>query len=182
MHCTGVIRQRRHGGGVAIYVRANLLLIVWFKPADDQNYKLLWVSVADVRVGAFSHPPRVTYTTDSLTNYIEYCIDELSQEFPAAPIVLAGDFKHIVDCDVEDSTGLQQLFTSPNVGQTLDRIFVSSQMYIVFRIVSSVIKSDHKAIIAYASQPMCVNKSKSENVSYCVAETTHTVPGVYLNA
>jgi len=116
MHCTGVIRQRRHGGGVAIYVRANLLLIVWFKPADDRNYKLLWVSVADVIVGAFSHPPRVTYTTDSLTNYIEYCIDELSQEFPAAPIVLAGDFKHIVDCDVEDSTGLQQLVHQPKRG------------------------------------------------------------------
>ena len=90
-------RQRRHRGGVAVYVRASLHSTVWFKPADDRNYELLLVCVGDVIVGALYQPPR----TLSLLNYIESCIDKLSQEFPAALLILAGDFNQIDDCDVE---------------------------------------------------------------------------------
>ena len=40
-------RQRRRGGGFTVYVRVNLRSVVWFKPADDRNYELLWVHVGD---------------------------------------------------------------------------------------------------------------------------------------
>ena len=93
-------------------------------------------------------------------DYTEACIDELIQEFPATPVVLAGDFNQISDRDVEESTGLQQLVHQPTRGPSLlDRIFVSNQMYSIVRIVSSIIKSDHKAIVSYPSQPMLANKS-----------------------
>jgi len=95
-----------------------------------------------------------------LLDYIEACIDELTQQFPAAHVVLAGDFNQIVDRDVEERTGLQQLVQQPTRGPSLlDRIFVSNQLYSVVRVISSVVKSDHKAIVAYASQPMLTNKS-----------------------
>jgi len=74
-------------------------------------------------------PPRASYTNHSLLNYIESCTDELSQEVPAAPIVFAGNFKQIVDRDVEERTGLQQHVHEPTQGPNLLHwIFISSQM------------------------------------------------------
>jgi len=102
-------RKRRRGGGVAVYVRNNIQSVVWTKLADDPNYELLWVYAGGVVFGALYHPPRALYSAYSLLNYIESCIDELSLEFPFAPVVLAGDFKQIPDCDVEQRTGMQQL-------------------------------------------------------------------------
>ena len=43
----------------------------------------------------------------------------------------------------------------------LDRILVSSHTYNVVRVVASLIKSDHKAVVAYASQPANVIKSRT---------------------
>ena len=97
-------RQRRRRR-VAVYVRTNLHSSVWVKPVnDDWNYELLCVRVGDVIVGALYHPPRASYTTHSPLNYIESCTDKLSQDFPAASIVLAGDLNQIVDRDAFKST------------------------------------------------------------------------------
>ena len=118
-----------------------------------------------VIIGALYHPPRASYSTHLLLNYIESCTDELSQEFPVAPVVLAGDFNQIPDCDVGDRTGMQQLVRQPTRGPNLlDRIFVSSHTYNVVRVVTSLIKSDHKAVVAYASQPAFANKSRTLKV------------------
>ena len=88
-------RQRRRGGGVAMYVRSTIAASVWTFSAEDRTYELLWIRVGGLIVGALYHPPRSQYKVDSLLDYIEACIDELYRDFPAASIVLAGDFNQI---------------------------------------------------------------------------------------
>jgi len=68
----------------------------------------------------------IVYTTDSLLNYIEACVDEINCQFLSATIVLAGDFNQLSDHDVAERTGLAQLVRQPTRGPNiLDRIFVS---------------------------------------------------------
>ena len=152
-------RLRRRGGGVAVYVRSALSSTVWTYSADDRTYELHWQRVGELFIGALYHPPRPTYATDALLNYIEAAVDELNREFPAASIVLAGDLNQLTDHDVAERTGLAQIVHQPTRGQNiLDRIFVSQPMYSTVRIVKSVMSSDHSAIVAYAMPPSLTNK------------------------
>ena len=123
-------RQRRRGGSVAIYARSTTQSTVWTYSKDDLKYEVLWVRVAGLFIGALYHPPRPQYSTESLLDYIEACVDELSQQASAAPIVLAGVFNQLSDGQLIEKTGLLQIVRQATRGpDVLDRIFVTSPMY-----------------------------------------------------
>jgi len=75
----------------------------------------------------------------------------VTEECPTAVIMLAGDFNMLDDQDVATRCTLQSIVNrstrSPN---TLDRIYVNEPCYTSIRVVTSTVKSDHKAVIAYA--------------------------------
>ena len=168
-------RQRRRGGGVAVYVRSGLQSSVWTYSADDRVYELHWQRVGDLFLGAVYHPPRPLYTTDSLLNYIETCVDEINCQFPSATIVLAGDFNQLSDHVVAERTGLAQIVRQPTRGPNiLDRIFVSRPAYSIVRVVSSVMRSDHRAIVAYAEQPSHVRKTTIVRTFRAVSPAQHS--------
>ena len=79
-------------------------------------------------------------------------MEELSRDFPAAPIVLAGDLNQLSDEDIVERTGLTQIVHQPTRGANiLDRVLISDpQLYTTVRVVASVVKSDHKAVVVYA--------------------------------
>jgi len=69
-------RIGRRGGGVALYIRTTTpSQSIWTYSADDAKYELLWVRVGDTFVGVLYHPPRPQYSSDSLLDYIEGCVD-----------------------------------------------------------------------------------------------------------
>jgi len=77
-------------------------------------------------------------------------VEEIHQQFPAAHIVLAGDFNQMSEADVTDHTGLTSIVYQPTRGaDILDRIFVSCPCYRNVRVVKAVVSSDHKAIVAH---------------------------------
>jgi hypothetical protein len=105
-------------------------------------------------VAAFYHPPRPTYRPEVLLEFIEACVQEITHEYPLADIVLAGDLNQLSDCDVVQRTGLTQIVRQPIRGANiLDRVFVSSpDLYGVVRVVTSVVRSDHKAVVVFANR------------------------------
>jgi hypothetical protein len=147
-------RAGRRGGGVALYVRSTLQATIWNYSADDRIFELLWVRVGNVFVAAIYHPPKPTYVTEALLSYIEGCVEELNRDFPAAQIVLAGDMNQLNDNDLTGRTGLLQIVHQPTRGvNILDRIYVSCPLlFKSVRVVVSIVKSDHKAIVAYPEQ------------------------------
>lgn len=149
--------QRRRGGRVALYVRSALQSAVWTCSADDRVYELHWQRVGDLFLGALYHPPRSLYTADLLLNYIEASVDEINSQFPSATIVLAGDFNQLSDHDKR--TGLAQATCGANI---LDRMFVSRPVYPVVRVVTSVMRSDHRAIVAFAER-LCTRQPQLEH-------------------
>ena len=167
-------RQRRRGGGVALYIRSTIPASVWTYSADDRTYELLWMRAGGPFVGALYHPPRPLYTADSLLDYIEACVDELNRQFPTAPIILAGDFNQLSNEDVAERTGLSQIVYQPTRGHSiLDRVFVSWPMYRTIRVATSTVRSDHKAVVAYAVQPVLSYKTSSTKVFRSISPAQH---------
>ena len=176
-------RQRRRGGGVAIYARSTLQPTIWSYSADDPTYELLWVRVAGVFIGAVYHPPRPQYSTQQFLQYIECCLDELSSLQPAASIVLAGDFNQLSDTEVIGKTGLQQIVRQPTRGSNiLDRVFQSTPIYSTIRVVTSLIRSDHKAITAYADQPPTLPKTSFNKTYRPVSPNQHAAFIAYMSS
>ena len=156
-------RAGRRGGGVALYVRSSIQSTVWMYSADNRTYELQWVRIGDTFVAALYHPPAPIYSQDDLLDYIEACVEELSRDFPAAPIVLAGDLNQLSDEDIVERTGLTQIVHQPTRGANiLDRVLISDpQLYTTVRVVASVVKSDHKAVVVYADRSQCAQLKKT---------------------
>ena len=77
-------------------------------------------------------------------------MEDISRDFQAAHIVLAGDLDQLADDDLTARTGLVQIVHQPSRGTNiLDRIYVSNpQLYSSVRVVASVVRSDSKAVVA----------------------------------
>ena len=134
---------------------------------DDPKFEILWVRLSnDCFIGALYHPPNPTgYAPVDIFNFVETVVEELAAANPDALIVLAGDFNQLSDQEVIERTGLSSLVTEPTRGESkLDRIYISSLCYQNVKIVNSVAKSDHRAIIAYSGPPIIALKTKSYSV------------------
>jgi len=142
---------------VALYVRASLSVSLWTFSADNRTYELLWTNIDNLFVGVLYHPPKPCYTVDSLLDYLESTVDEIGRYCPDADIVLAGDFNRLPEASVVQRTGLTQIVHQPTRGLSLlDQIYESCPIYTTVRVVTSVLKSDHKAVVAYSSSTQCV--------------------------
>ena len=160
-------REGRRGGGVAIYVNSRLPAAVCsICPGDRPHYELLWVRVRvgnrDIVVGALYHPPRPVYQPSDILSHIEACMDALSDE----SVILAGDFNTLDNEDIISRCALSLIVHQPTRGTSnLDRIYVSDLCYDNVEVVSSAVKSDHMAVIAYTGPQMPkINKRRERRV------------------
>ena len=170
-------RAGRKGGGVAVYARSELHPVVWNYSCDDRTFELLWIITDTAIVGALYHPPRPTYQPEMLLNYLELSLEEIVCEHPEILVVLAGDFNQLSDQVVSERTGLMSIVHQPTRGDhILDRVYVSSPSYGIVRVVTSVVRSDHKAIVAYAEQNQCTQpKISTRRVYRKITPTQHAL-------
>ena len=178
-------RLGRRGGGVALYVRSNIQSTIWTFSADDKRFELLWVRLCNgIFVAAVYHPPLPVYKTTDFLEYLEHCVHEINANFALPYIIIAGDLNALPDQDIEETTSLIQIVCQPTRGvNVLDRVFVTDMQYVTVRVLSSTVRSDHKAIVAYAqTRPNCSKtvvrrtfrrKSPSQNAHFLriLAET-----------
>jgi len=172
-------RIGRRGGGVALYVRSSIQSSVWTYSADNRTYELHWVRVGSTFIAALYHPPVPKYNQNDLLDYIEACVEELSRDFPTAPIVIAGDLNQLPDHDIVERTGPTHIVHQPTRGvNILDRILISDpQLYSNVRVVASVVKSDHKAIVLYADKLQCpqLKKTALQRTFRLITPTQHAM-------
>ena len=174
-------RVGRRGGGVAVYVNSQLPADVWTCPGDSAVYELLWVCVKVVcrpfLVGALYHPPKPLYQPSALLDYVETSIDALTNTFPSATIILAGDFNSLDDSEILSRNALVSIVNRPTRGENhLDRIYVSDLVYTNVGVVTSTVKSNHKAIVAYTGPPLKPpNESRERRVFKSRSPTQHAL-------
>ena len=185
--CYTLFRRDRVGrkcGGVAVYTRQTLNATVYLPPipGNDPDYELLLIKVTEgcdfTFVGSLYHPPKPRYQENDLLNYIEEVVSRIQLDFPAAHIILAGDLNQLPDSEVVIRTGLTSLVTQPTrLGNMLDRLYVSDLEYAGVKVVTSAVKRDHRAVIAYScGVKKTVGKkrgtsARSESTQQC---STHT--------
>ena len=108
--------------------------------------------------------------------YIEVCVDELLRDFPSTSVVLAGDLNQLDDCAVVERTGFVQLVQQPTRGQSiLDRISVSGPMYDSVHVFTPVLRSDHKAVVAYAEHAQLTGKASTKKLYRQVTPGQHAL-------
>jgi len=111
-----------------------------------------------------------------LLAYIEVCVDELLRDFPSTSVVLAGDLNQLDDCAVVERTGFVQLVQQPTRGQSiLDRISVSGPMYDSVHVFTPVLRSDHKAVVAYAEHAQLTGKASTKKLYRQVTPGQHAL-------
>ena len=87
--------------------------------------------------GALYHPPRPSYKTEDILHYVETCVEEISHDFPAAHIVLAGDLNQPAHDELTARTRPLVVYQPTRGTDILDRIFVSNPyLYSKVRVVT----------------------------------------------
>jgi hypothetical protein len=163
-------RCGRRGGGVAVYVSDRYNASEVHCEGDSKVFELLWVNArgadCNVTVGALYHPPTPSYQPAALLDYIEKTTEHIFKTNPSAVVVLAGDLNALTDQDITARTGLISIVGQPTRGSNyLDRIYTSEPYFSSTKIVTSTVKSDHKAIIAYSGeQKTAVRKDRTRRM------------------
>ena len=154
---------------MSLYVHTDLQASIWLpSSADSRTFELLWVRVgSSLFVAALYHPPRPVYSTADVLSYVENCVAELTHDYPLADIILTGDLNQLRDDDIVERTGFTQIVRQPTRSASLlDRVFVSNpQLYSTVRVVSSLVKSDHNAVLAISSAAaVSIRKTRQKRV------------------
>jgi len=98
-------------------------------------------------------------------------------------VALNSPYHTTTDEAVVERTGLLQLVYQPTRGNSkLDRVFVSWPMYNTVRVVTSTLRSDHKAIVAYNGKPELNCKTSTKKVFRPTSPTQHAVFLQYISA
>jgi len=122
-------------------------------PNDNRDLELLWVRVelqtASFLIGALYHPPKFGYPIVELYDYTEATLEELLLQNPDASVILAGDFNQLNIDEVSARTGLLPLVKTPTRGEKiLDMTMTSALHLLQVKVISSAVRTDHKAILA----------------------------------
>ena len=101
-------------------------------------------------VSALYHPPKPLYQSTALLNHIEAGVDALTTAYPVVTDVLAGDFNTLDDSEVVSRTAMHSIVNRPTRGVNIpDRVCVNELCYTSVRVVTSTVRSDHKAVVAH---------------------------------
>jgi len=104
-------------------------------------------------IGALYHPPAPKYSTSDLLNYIEAAVIQAQNEFPQVHITLARDLSILSDSELVERTGLRSIVSQPTRGHSkLEGVYVSDLDYSGVKVIKSVAKSDHMAVVAYTGE------------------------------
>jgi len=94
-----------------------------------------------------------SFTLLVVNDYIRFFARHLIAKADDRAAERVNDLNRLSDDRVVERTGLTQIVRQPTRGANLlDRVFVSNpQLYDTVRVVSSVVKSDHKAVVVMSS-------------------------------
>ena len=150
-------RQKRKGGGVALFIRSDYSVSNYAPPNDNRSYELLWTEISTgnshIFLGALYHPPTPIYSTKDFTKFIDDSVEAILTSHPSSIVIIAGDMNGLDVPDLMTKTGLTDLVKVPTRGPNiLDQVLISQPLYDHVKVVRSACKSDHSAIVLYSGE------------------------------
>jgi hypothetical protein len=143
-----------------MYIRSSIPSTTWKFSADNPHFEILWLQIGkSLLIAALYHPPKPLYKIDTLYDYVEANCLEINDQFIQPYIIIAGDMNQLSDQELVERTGLIQIVDQPTRGlNKLDRIYVSDEQYRKVHVVTSTVRSDHKAVIAHLDKDHHIRK------------------------
>lgn len=121
-----------HGGGVGVYINADIEHEVLTFAEHTDTYELLWVKIkpkvlprafSSITFGVLYFPPRAAYRK-TLINHLQKSIDDIRCMYPNSGIVLLGDFNDLDRRWISQSLDLKQVVKILTTEKsTIDLIF-----------------------------------------------------------
>ena len=80
-----------------------------------------------------------------------------------------------------DCTGLISIVTQPTrAASYLDRVYVSCPVHSTVRVVKSLVRSDHNAVVAYVDRPQLTNKTVTQKTYRRISPVHAAFCSIYL--
>ena len=158
-------RRDRKGGGIICYYRNEYTTEEWLPiQPRKEHHELIWIKNtmknSEIYICAVYHPPKPIYKEDSLLKVLESNILQIRTESPQAEILIAGDINGLNVKELIEITGLTPNVKQPTRGpRLLDQVF-STEPYMNVKVMKSIVKSDHMAVIAYNQRPPKLHKAR----------------------
>ena len=176
-------RQKRKGGGVAIYCNIRLnSKVINFEHIElfDRLYELLWICLSDnykdVIICGIYHPPKPLYDLKNLLSHFEACYESILLNYRSPTIIVAGDFNNIPN-SVFSSLGLLNNVEQPtHMGHYLDRMYTSEPVFTSVKVLSSSVCTHHKAVVACLESTITDMHKARKTVAI-----RHRTPGQFAN-
>ena len=163
-----IIRKDRictRGGGVAILCRND------WKIENIQNmdnpFECLWVRIttqnSSFNIAVVYHPPEHDYDANDLVDFLTESSEQLLTENPNAKIIITGDLNKLNIYNLLNQLSFAQLVKSPTRGENILDVFITNvpHYWKKVKVINSLLRSDHKAIIAYTKDSIKAYRTDS---------------------
>ena len=169
-------RFDRRGGGVACYVR-NDLVYIRLRDLEDEELEVLWIKVMPKRlprkfscilVGCLYYTHQTEFL--QMRDHVILSIDTVTRKHPECWVVLTGDFNQFKDNFLISHYRFVQVVNILTRGHAiLDKIWTNmSELYSSPTSISELGKSDHNMILL---QPLTHTGQSSGNVTHITVKT-----------
>ena len=121
----------------------------------DNLFECLWVRIttqnSSFNIAVVYHPPEDDYDANDLVDFLTESSEQLLTENPNAKIIITGDLNKLNIYNLLDQLSFVQLVKSPTRGVNVLDVFITNvpHYWKNVKVINSLLRSDHKAIIAY---------------------------------
>ena len=152
---------------MCFYLKDSLKATVCTPTNDKPDYEALWIRIdfnnTNILCCVVYHPPKPIYDVKEFILCLSTTMDDLLLSKPSSMVMLAGDLNQLTDLDISCMGLTPMVFTPTRGSSCLDKVYVSNSSNLQVKIVKSLVKSDHLAVIVYAGD-IIINKCKTKTV------------------
>jgi hypothetical protein len=154
-------RTNRRGGGVAMICRNDWKMESL--PNLTNDFECLWRKITTVNsifyVAIIYHPPDHTYNPDDFVDSGE----QLLSATPNTKIIMAGDLNKLNISTLLNQLSLFQMVKTPTRGNNILDVFITNTPHYwkKIKVAKSLVRSDHKMIIAYPREVIKTKRTYS---------------------
>jgi hypothetical protein len=172
---------RRVGGGLCTYIRDDLSIIDFQAPVKTSGtVEIQWTHCFSNNRHYFLancyYPPKPKHTVQEFVGQLAATIEHITNKFDEPHFIIAGDFNRLDTNFLATEFGFQCISNKITHGKRiLDKIFVSWPSTYTVRVVSSLLKTKHKAVTARDDGEEPDDSSCSRKTVYVYDQRQHNI-------
>ena len=135
-------------------------------PNLTNSFECLWVNITTENsifyVATIYHPPDHMYNPDDLVEFLTNLCEQVLSTLPNTKIIIAGDLNKLNIRTLLNQLCLFQMVKTPTRGNNILDVFITNvpNNWKNVKVAKSLVRSDHKMIIAYPRETVKAKRTK----------------------